>query len=141
LTQPREERIQNHKRLPFARGGERSRERPPGGGRAGHFAAGHDPALRRLRVLQKPPVDEQVFVREGGERFAQFGGRPQQQAFGLLAIGVEGRLRVDEAREPRLDGIDIVLRCNLRTGVERAIRVERIKSVNSKTWPQRGLLV
>jgi len=92
--------------------------------RAGHFAAGHHPALRRLRVRQKPPIDEQVFVRERGERFAQFDGRPQQQAFGFLAIGVEGRLRVDKAREPRLDGIDVVLRRNLRTVAECAIRAE-----------------
>ena len=42
-------------------------------------------------------------MRERGERLAEFGGRPQQEAFELLAVGVEGRLRVDETREPRLD--------------------------------------
>jgi hypothetical protein len=40
----------------------------------GHFATDHDPALRRLRVCQKPPVEKQVFVRERGERLTQLGG-------------------------------------------------------------------
>jgi len=77
-----------------------------------------------LRVGQKAPVEEQVFMRERGEGFAQFGGRPQQQAFGLLAIGVEGRLRLDEARQPRPDGVDVGLRRNLRPDAERAVRAE-----------------
>jgi hypothetical protein len=63
-------------------------------------------------------------VRERGERFAQFVGRPQQQAFGLLAVGIERRLRLDEACEPCPDGLDVVLRSNLRTVAERAVRAE-----------------
>jgi hypothetical protein len=39
VDQPGEERIQNHKRLALAGGGERPRKRPPGGIRAGYFAA------------------------------------------------------------------------------------------------------
>jgi hypothetical protein len=61
--------------LSLARGGERSRERSPEWVRASHFATGHDPALRWLRVRQKPPVDKQVFMRKRGERLAQFGGQ------------------------------------------------------------------
>jgi hypothetical protein len=47
--------------------------------------------------------------------------RPQQQVFGLLTVGVEGRSCVDEAREPPLDGVDVILRRNLRTVAERAV--------------------
>jgi hypothetical protein len=83
VDQSREQRIQNDERLSLAAGGEWSRERTPVRIRASDLATGHDPTLRWLRVCQKPPLNEQVFVGERGARLALFCGKPQQQAFGL----------------------------------------------------------
>ncbi|MGF6695863.1 hypothetical protein OKW38_000474 [Paraburkholderia sp. MM5496-R1] len=60
-----------------------------------------------MRIDEKVLVDQQVFVRERGERFAHLQDGPQQQPFGFLAVAVERRFRIDEAGEPRADRIGI----------------------------------
>ena len=47
-------------------------------------------------------------------RFLQGYGRPQQQAFGLLAVVVERRFGIDKPREPCLDCINVGIGRNLR---------------------------
>ena len=60
-----------------------------------------------LGIGEKVLVDEQVLVRERGERFAHLQDRPQQQPFGFLAVVVKGGFRLGEAGEPRAQRVEI----------------------------------
>jgi hypothetical protein len=100
-------------------------------------AAPGDPDGWRVWIGKEVLVDQQVFVGERGERFAQLDDRPEQQPFGFLAIVLEGRFRIGESGEPCSKRFEVVRCRNLRlaTGgpvgavspVERGREDQRVK--------------
>ena len=92
IDQPGKERIQNDNSLSLTGRRQRAGERSPVRLEPRPFSTSfHDPALGRLRIVEKTLVDQQVFVGQGGERFAEFDHRPQQQTFRFLAVAGERR--------------------------------------------------
>jgi hypothetical protein len=74
---------------------------------ARQLAAGHHPALGWLWVGQETLVDEQILVRERGQRPAGLDERPQQQAFGLSATVRQRVGAVGAARKPGEQGLAV----------------------------------
>ena len=123
LHQPRKQRIQDHDRLALTGGRQRAVERAPARIAARMLAASAcDPRGGWLRVGEKLLIAQAVLMRERGERFAEHHDRPEQEPLGFLAVVVEGGFRVDKARQPRPDRIEIVVRGDLCATRDGAIR-------------------
>ena len=94
--------------------GQRAVERPPARIVAGMLASAvSGPPRGGLGIGEKVLVDEQVLVRERGERFAHLQDRPQQQPFGFLAVVVKRGFRIGKAGEPRAKRVEVLIGGNL----------------------------
>lgn len=75
---------------------------------------------------------------EGREWLPELDSPPEEQALRFLAIVIEGRLRIGEAGEPGLDGIDVVGRRDQRPVASRAVGTLGAIEVRSNEKPFDG---
>ncbi|SAL51666.1 hypothetical protein AWB72_05483 [Caballeronia concitans] len=123
LHQPREHGVQDDNRLALTGRREPPVERPPARVAARMFATAPGyPRGGGLRVGEELLVAKAVFMGQRGKGPFHRDDGPKQQSLDFLAIGLEGGFRIGEARQPGANGIQIVIRRDLRTARRGSVR-------------------